>query len=154
MVFRANTAPATSLQPLNSLFSLSSLFSKEKRQSHIREVPEFPSPVKVAGVRRSRTDEEGSNGKRSKHSLELIPLEHGPEDLGFMVGCDGSIGLSRKSPKKRGHPRGSRNKKTSGVMNFDSMASSSGQAGIVEEESEQAADSEAAEEAEEAPGKE
>ena len=126
MVFRANTAPGISLPSLPSISSLSNLFPKEKRQIQIREVPEFPSPTKVAGVRWARSDDDGGIGKKSKHSPELIPLELGPEDLGFMVGCDGSIGLARKSPKKRGRPRGSTNKKPAAKPTFDSMASTSG----------------------------
>ena len=105
---------------------MSNLFPKEKRQIQIREVPEFPSPTKITGVRRARNDADGGTGKKSKHSLDIIPLELGPEHLGFMVGCDGSIGLARKSPKKRGRPRGSTNKKPAAKPTFNSMASTSG----------------------------
>ena len=132
MIFRANSAPGMALPSMPSFSSLSNLFPKEKRQIQIREVPEAPSPAKVAGVRRPRSEEGSGSGKRSKHSLELIPLELGPEDLGFMVGCDGSIGLARKSPKRRGRPRGSKNRKPAAKLNFDSMASSSGTAGLSE----------------------
>ena len=59
-------------------------------------------------------------------------VELGPDDLGFMVGNDMSIGLARKSPKKRERPRGSKNKKLVPPSNSDSMASSSGVVGMPE----------------------
>lgn len=106
IVFRANTSPALVVPNLHVLF-------KEKRSVHIREVPPFPSLAKVTGVRRSREEDEANGGKRLKHSLAMVPLGLNPEDLGFSMAMNGELGITKtsKSPKKRGRPRGSKNKK-------------------------------------------
>ena len=75
--------------------------------------------------------------RRLLHPRTNLALELDPEDLGFMVVCDGSIGLARKSPKKRGRPRGSKNKKMTVGLNYDSMASFSGIAGMSKGDGEQ-----------------
>ncbi|KAL6215429.1 hypothetical protein ACLB2K_014859 [Fragaria x ananassa] len=67
--------------------------------------------VKITRVRRGRNEDEDAEGKRAKHSLAMAPLQLEPEDLGFVVGSDGALGILRKSLKKRGRPRGSKNKK-------------------------------------------
>ncbi|KAL6205747.1 hypothetical protein ACLB2K_023000 [Fragaria x ananassa] len=79
----------------------------------IREVPPFPSLARVAGVRRGREEDEAENGKREKHSLAIVPLALNPEDLGYSMAVGGDLGITKtwKSLKKRGRPRGSRNKK-------------------------------------------
>lgn len=67
--------------------------------------------MKIAGVCCSREDDESDAGKSAKHSLAVVPFQLEPEDLGFVVGTNGAPGILKKSPKKRGRPHGSRNKK-------------------------------------------
>ncbi|KAL6144890.1 hypothetical protein ACLB2K_055580 [Fragaria x ananassa] len=121
MVFRGNSAP--NLIVPNSP-TLAFLFPKEKRVVQIRDVPAFPSPAKVAGVRRSREEEVTPVGKRARHTLTFDPLPLNPEELGFSIANGGALGLKKtgKSPKKKGRPRGSRNKKNLQVGEYsDSM---------------------------------
>ncbi|KAL6218286.1 hypothetical protein ACLB2K_011501 [Fragaria x ananassa] len=58
---------------LASLSISSVTLPKEKRTVNIREVPEFPSPTKITGVRRSREEEEREDDKRLRHALALVP---------------------------------------------------------------------------------
>ncbi|KAL6145284.1 hypothetical protein ACLB2K_055972 [Fragaria x ananassa] len=80
-----------------------------------------------AGIFIHRSDDEASGGdnrhcmslggavndKRAKHALALIPLPLNLEEIRFTIlnKDDLRIKRTRKSPKKRGRPRGSRNKK-------------------------------------------
>lgn len=54
----------------------------------------------------------------------MVPLPLNPNELGFSVAADGNLNIVKtgKSLKKRGRPRGSRNKKKSLIEIFDSMA--------------------------------
>ncbi|KAL6227084.1 hypothetical protein ACLB2K_001043 [Fragaria x ananassa] len=106
MVFRANTHAALVVPNLPTLF-------REKRLVQIREVALYPSPAKVTGVIREREEEEAKSGKRLKLSLAMVPLDLNLEDLGFSMAVSGVLGIKKtgKSPKKRGRPRGNKNKK-------------------------------------------
>ena len=48
-----------------------------------------------------------------KHSLAMVPIDLNLEDLGFSMAVSRELGIKKtgKSPKKRGRPRGSKNKK-------------------------------------------
>ncbi|KAL6224546.1 hypothetical protein ACLB2K_003401 [Fragaria x ananassa] len=106
IVFRANTHAALVVPNFPTLF-------REKRLVQIREVALYPSPAKVTGVIREREEEEAKNGKRLKLSLAMVPLDLNLEDLGFSMAMSGVLGIKKtgKSPKKRGRPRGNKNKK-------------------------------------------
>ncbi|KAL6180977.1 hypothetical protein ACLB2K_047635 [Fragaria x ananassa] len=92
--------------------NLPTLF-KEKRLVQIREVSPFPSSIKVTGVRRSCEEDETDGGKRLRHSLAMMPLGLNSKDLGFSLVVSGELGITKtgKFSKKRGRPRGSKNKK-------------------------------------------
>ncbi|KAL6201871.1 hypothetical protein ACLB2K_025583 [Fragaria x ananassa] len=127
----------------------------------------FPSPMKFAGVQRSREEEDSDQesgswpaktlygvkkwtSRRSgvlKHEGEArwlrvgdftkkqeeeyactwrFPFQLKPEDVGFVVDVDGALGILKKSPRKKGRPCSSRNKKRCLEVPSNSMASSSG----------------------------
>ncbi|KAL6225793.1 hypothetical protein ACLB2K_004642 [Fragaria x ananassa] len=69
--------------------------------------------TRVNGVIRNREEDETEGGKRLKHSLAMVPLDLNLENLGFSMVVCGELGIKKtgKSPKKRGRPRGSKNKK-------------------------------------------
>ncbi|KAL6198880.1 hypothetical protein ACLB2K_028668 [Fragaria x ananassa] len=69
MVFRDNTHVSFSVPQVADLAT-----PKEKRSVSIREVPDFPSPSKITGVRRGREEEDDDGGKRARHSLMMVPI--------------------------------------------------------------------------------
>ncbi|KAL6225875.1 hypothetical protein ACLB2K_004724 [Fragaria x ananassa] len=73
MVFRANSSQVM-IPPSPLLSYLFPLFGKEKRSVQIRAILEFPSPVKLAGVRHAREEDDPEVGKQTKHSLAVIPF--------------------------------------------------------------------------------
>ncbi|KAL6225665.1 hypothetical protein ACLB2K_004514 [Fragaria x ananassa] len=117
-VFRGNTPISFSVPQVADLAT-----PKEKRSVSIREVLDYPSPLKVTG-RRGREEEDDDGGKRVRHSLMMVPMPLNPNELGFSIVTDGILSIVRteKSPKKRGRPRGNKNKKPNLIENPDSMA--------------------------------
>ncbi|XP_062007499.1 uncharacterized protein LOC133724697 [Rosa rugosa] len=114
LVFRANSQPSPSLL---STFKVPNMLKKKHVQ--IRPLPELvPSHgsegtsavAPVVGVRRPREEE----GKRAKHGLALVPATLQPENLGLAFSSDGLVEVKVSSPpkvyKKKGRPRGHRNK--------------------------------------------
>ncbi|KAL6127181.1 hypothetical protein ACLB2K_075223 [Fragaria x ananassa] len=97
IVFRANTQAALVVPNFSALF-------RKNRSVQIREVAPFPSPAK---------EDEIESRKRLKHSLAMVSLDLNLEDLGFSMAVSGELGIKKtgKSLKKRGRPRGSKNKK-------------------------------------------
>ncbi|KAL6188567.1 hypothetical protein ACLB2K_039959 [Fragaria x ananassa] len=124
MVFRAKTQASLVVPNFPALF-------REKRPVQIREVAPFPSPANITGVIHIREEDETEGGKRLKHSLAMVPLDLNLEDLGFFMAVSGELGIKKigKSPKKRGRPRGSKNKK----QLFTSESSSSMEDSVIQE---------------------
>lgn len=60
-----------------------------------------------------REDEDYGEGKRPKHTFALVPMPLNSKEVGFSVTNSWVLGIRKtgKSPKKRGRPRGSCNKK-------------------------------------------
>ncbi|PRQ29903.1 hypothetical protein RchiOBHm_Chr5g0018871 [Rosa chinensis] len=119
LVFRANVQPSIS-SPLISTFKVPGLSKKKPVQ--IRELPALAlsgtegtsTQTQVVGMRRPRAEDAPADGKRAKHGLALAPVTLQPENLGFEFSDAGLVGgkLSQgpKVYKKKGRPRGSRNK--------------------------------------------
>ncbi|KAL6200624.1 hypothetical protein ACLB2K_030405 [Fragaria x ananassa] len=64
----------------------------QKRPILIREVPSFPSPSKITGVRRDREEEEKQyEGKLEKHALGFVPFPLNPKEIGFTVSDKGAL---------------------------------------------------------------
>ncbi|KAM5587203.1 hypothetical protein ABKV19_005910 [Rosa sericea] len=118
IVFRANSQPSPSLL---STFKVPSMLKKKPVQ--IRPLPELPShgsdgpsaeALVVLGVRRPREEEDSEEGKRAKHGLALVPTTLQPENLGLAFSPEGLVEVKVSSPpkvyKKKGRPRGHRNK--------------------------------------------
>ncbi|KAL6176684.1 hypothetical protein ACLB2K_053317 [Fragaria x ananassa] len=82
--------------------------------------------VSLSIPQREREKEDDDGSKRARHSLVMVPMPLNPNELGFSVVVDGILSIVRtgKSPKKRGRPCGSKNKKPNLIENLDSMAPS------------------------------
>lgn len=121
MVFRGNVIPFLSVP--KSIFPPT---LKEKRFVSIREIPAFPLPTKITSIRR-REEDGAPDGKHLKHALAMVPAPLNPNELGFFVVSNGNLSIvhTEKSPKKRGRPCGSRNKKMLQREASNSLASSS-----------------------------
>ncbi|KAL6225033.1 hypothetical protein ACLB2K_003885 [Fragaria x ananassa] len=90
MVFRGNTPVSLSVPQVAALATL-----KEKRSMSIREVPDFPSPLKITGILRGREEEDDDGDKRARHSLVLVHVPLNPNELGFSVVADGILSIVR-----------------------------------------------------------
>ncbi|KAL6129437.1 hypothetical protein ACLB2K_072787 [Fragaria x ananassa] len=99
MVFRASASGSGSTSLSVPAVSL----PKEKMTVSIRDVPKFPSPTKITGVRRGRDEDDFGGGKRVKHSLAMIPLPMNPEEIGLSVQASSELAIIKtgKSSKKR-----------------------------------------------------
>lgn len=107
IAFRTSVRPTLVVPPLHPCLIT-------KRTMHIREVPPVPSSFKVIRVRWGREEDKPESEKRSQHALAMVSLPLNPEDLRFSMDTNrGGLGIANtcKSPKNRGRPRGSTDKK-------------------------------------------
>ncbi|KAM5562530.1 hypothetical protein ABKV19_017646 [Rosa sericea] len=132
LVFRANSQPSPSLL---STFKVPNLL--KKKPVHIRPILELATlprsegmsaSVPVVGVRRPREEEFSEDGKRAKHGLALAPATLQPENFGLEFSSDGLVEVKVTSPpkvyKKKGRPRGQRNKIKQAASICDGSSSS------------------------------
>ncbi|KAM5587295.1 hypothetical protein ABKV19_005960 [Rosa sericea] len=137
LVFRPNVQPSIS-SSLLSAFKVPNMLKKKSVQ--IRELPELVSSgtegtsaqAQVVGMRRPTDEDIPEEGKRAKHSLALVPVNLQPEHLGLELSATGLVGAKMPPAvyKKKGRPRGSRNKVkeapvASTCVGSESMASGS-----------------------------